>query len=81
MVGATVIVWAIWTSQNDVIFNNAIVMSPMQVIYKSTYWTLFWSLLQKKDQLLLKDASLQLEIITMDIFTWNGWRFSNRLEV
>jgi hypothetical protein len=30
--------WAIWTSQNGVIFNNAIVMSPMHVIYKSTYW-------------------------------------------
>jgi hypothetical protein len=55
---------AIWTSRNDVIFNNIIVMSPMQVIYKSTYWIRFWSLLQKKkNQLLLKDASLMLEII------------------
>jgi hypothetical protein len=58
MVKAATIVWAVWTSQDDVIFNNAIVMSPMQVIYKSACWIQFWSLLQKnKDQLLLKYAS------------------------
>jgi hypothetical protein len=49
----------------------------LQVIYKSTYWIWYQSLLQKhKDQLLLKDASLQQKIIVMDIFAQNGWQFS-----
>jgi hypothetical protein len=36
--GACTICWTIWLCRNDVIFNNALVLTPMQVIFIGTYW-------------------------------------------
>lgn len=45
--GTCTLCWAIWLSINDEVFNNTRVVTPMQVIFMSTYWIRFWLLLQK----------------------------------
>jgi hypothetical protein len=36
--GAYTICWTIWLCRIDVIFNNALVLTPMEVIFRGTYW-------------------------------------------
>jgi hypothetical protein len=47
--GACTICWAIWLCRNEVIFYNALVPTPMQVIFRGTYWMRQWALLIKED--------------------------------
>jgi hypothetical protein len=35
--------WSIWLSQNDIVFNMTSISSYMQVIFRGTYWTRTWS--------------------------------------
>jgi hypothetical protein len=72
--------WAVWFSQNDIVFNKTPTPFYMQVIYRGTHWTQTWALFQKKkDQPLLLNACRAVETLTMNIFAKHGWRFSNRL--
>jgi len=79
-VGACTTLWAIWLSQNDVVFNKAQVFSSLQVIFRATHWIRFWSLLQKEEgrpPIML--GCRALEVAAMEYFASNGWLFSNRI--
>jgi hypothetical protein len=54
--------WAMWLSCNDVVFNKVAISSSMQVIFRGTHWTRTWANFQKK--------------INQDVATY--WLSSNR---
>jgi len=81
LIGASAFCWAIWISRNDVIFKNSITNSPLQVIFRGTFWIRCWSILSKEEErTILKESSQQLEITAMEILNKFGWKFRNRIE-
>uniref|UniRef100_A0A0A8YZS0 Uncharacterized protein n=1 Tax=Arundo donax TaxID=35708 RepID=A0A0A8YZS0_ARUDO len=73
LVGASALCWALWTSRNNVIFDKAPQHTPMQILFKGTYWFCFWSLLKKKERRLLINVVCQcLETSVMEIFAKHG---------
>jgi hypothetical protein len=82
LVGIGAILWGIWLSRNNVVFDKSLVLSYMQVIYGATHWTRTWSLFQKEEEhQKLQGARCLLETVTMEIFARHGWKFSNRLSL
>jgi len=82
LVGASTICWVIWLTRNGIAFDKTIAPSYLQVIFRGTYWTRSWSLLQKEeDRHLIKMGCTTIEIIAMEVFTRNGRRFSNRVAI
>jgi hypothetical protein len=80
-VGAAAVIWSMWLCRNDQVFNNVTIQSPLQVIFRSTFWIRNWAALQtEENQGWLKAVCSRLEIIAM-VFAKNGWKFSNRLEL
>jgi hypothetical protein len=80
LVGASVIYWAIWLTRNEIIFDKAVAPSYLQVIFRGTYWTRSWCLLQKEeDRQLMRMGCRFIEITAMEVFARHGWRFSNRI--
>jgi hypothetical protein len=71
IVGVGDICWTLWLSCNDIVFNKQTIFTPMQVIYKVTYWIISLWMLQKEEE---KNTSITstLEWVTMEIFTCNG---------
>jgi hypothetical protein len=47
-VGVCAIFWSIWLCRNDVVFYEKRLYSYLQVIFRTTYWTRFWTILQKE---------------------------------
>jgi hypothetical protein len=60
-------------------FYNTRVVTPMQVIFWGTYWICFWALLQKGDERphIIPECCV-LETMSLEIFAFKGWSFSNR---
>jgi len=80
LVGASAICWAIWLTRNDIVFDKVVAPSYLQAIFMGTYWTRFWSLLQKEeDRHLMKMGCKTIETVAMEVFARHGWSFSNRL--
>jgi hypothetical protein len=80
LVGLGAMLWSIWLSQNDIVFNKTSISSYMQVIFRATYWTRTWSVFQKEEhQVFLCLACRLMETLTMDIFVKHGWWSSNKL--
>ena len=78
--GATAFCWAMWLCRNDIIFNNMLIPSFLQVLFRGTYLARFWSMrLQEEGRHMLKTTCSCMESTAMEIFANNGWRFSNRL--
>jgi len=72
-VGASVICWVLWLTRNDIVFDKAIAPSYLQVIFKTTYWTRFWSLLQKEeDRHSVKIGCRTIETAAMEVFARHG---------
>jgi hypothetical protein len=64
---------AIWLSRNDVIFNNAKVPTPLQVIFRGTYWMRQWTILLKgEDEPQVKLGRRLLKTTMMQFFASNG---------
>jgi hypothetical protein len=79
-VGASAMCWTIWLTRNNIVFNKAAAPSYLQVIFRGTYWTRYWSLLQKEeDRQMIMMGCRSIETTAMEIFTRYGWRFSNRI--
>ena len=79
LVGASAICWVLWLTRNDIVFDKAIALSYLQVIFKATYWIRFWSLLQKEeDRHSVKMGHRTIQTAAMTVFATHGWRFSNR---
>ena len=47
LVGAAAICWALWSSRNDAVFSQKFPNSYLQVIFRETHWTRYWSQLFK----------------------------------
>jgi len=78
--GIAAMLWAIWLSRNDVVFDKAPIPSFLQVIFRGAYWAWFWALrLKEEDRQIMRMACRVLESAAMDVFANNGWRFSNRI--
>jgi len=72
-VGACALCWTIWLCRNDVVSDNALVSTPMQVVFRGTHWIRFWAQMQKEeDRLQMKWGCRVLEITMMRIFSSNG---------
>jgi hypothetical protein len=41
--------WTIWLSQNDIVFNKIQFSSYMQVAFRGTHWTRTWVSFQKEE--------------------------------
>jgi hypothetical protein len=55
------------------VFDKAISLSYLQVIFKETYWTRSWALLLKEeDRLLIKAGCRTIETATMEVFIRYG---------
>jgi hypothetical protein len=79
-VGASAMCWMIWLTRNNIVFNKAAAPSYLQVIFRGTYWTRYWSLLQKEeDRQMIMMGCRSIETTAMEIFARYGWRFSNRI--
>jgi hypothetical protein len=80
LIGTGAMLWAMWLSRNEIVFDKTPVLSYMQVIHRATHWTRAWSVFQKEEERnMLQDACRLLETLKMEIFVKYGWRFSNRL--
>jgi hypothetical protein len=80
LVGASAICWALWLTQNDVVFDKATTSSYLQVIFEGTYWTRYWTLLQKEeDHQFMKADCTTIETAAMEVFAGHGCHFSNRI--
>ena len=67
--GASAICWALWLTRNDVVFDEAIASSYLQVIFKGMYWTRYRILLQKEeDRHFMKVGCRIIETAAMEVF-------------
>jgi hypothetical protein len=74
------LLWAIWFTRNDSVFEKKHFKSFMQVILRRAYWLRFWLLLQHEDtREIICSASKALEIVALDILTKNRWKNNNRI--
>jgi hypothetical protein len=68
-VGVCALLWAIWNTRNDYIFNNAKSNSFMKVIPKDTHWICLWSfLLPMERQQALDIGCNRLERVSRDLY-------------
>jgi len=73
LVGASAICWTIWLTRNDIVFDKILAPSYLQVIFRGTYWTRSWSLLQKEeDRHSMKMGCRSIETIAMEVFARYG---------
>jgi len=42
-VGSAALMWVIWCTRNDLIFEKKIFSSFMQAVFRGAYWLRFWS--------------------------------------
>ena len=81
LVEATTMCWAIWKTRNDAALNRSFPNSYLQVIFRETYWTRFWSQLSKEEEKnLIKKQCQHLEGLALEVFSRSGWNFRSRIE-
>ena len=76
-VGVCALLWAIWNTRNDVIFNNANQSSFMQVIPLAIHWIRMWSYLQPTA--VLDSGCSRLILVAHELYTQCSWRFDLRI--
>jgi hypothetical protein len=75
-----VMLWAIWLSRNDDVFNKVSISSSMQVIFRGTYWTRTWANFQKAQMKKTSQSACRvIESLAMEIFAKHGWWSIDRL--
>jgi hypothetical protein len=69
------LLWAIWLTRNEVVFDKYKPKSLLQVLFRGTHWLRQWANLQRhddrKDQLI--SVAQHLETSTLEFFGSNGW--------
>ena len=78
-VGAIAVIWSLWLSRNDKVFNDKDV-SHLQVLYRCTGILRTWSTLQRvgyRD--LFTEACARLEEVARDILSQHGWPLDRRI--
>ena len=78
--GLCALCWPIWLSRNDIVFHKSQKQTCLRILFRATYLARTWMLLQKEeDKDTISTACRAMESTAMEIFTKNGWLFSNRL--
>jgi hypothetical protein len=75
------LIWALWTSRNDLVFDNSPTKTYMHVLFRGPYWLHQWAQLRRHeedDKLLLKACGI-LETLVIQIFANFGWHSRNRI--
>jgi hypothetical protein len=68
-VGFAAICWVLWLNRNDVVFQNLVANSHLQVLFRTTYWIRQWSMLSKEEEgRNLKEGCRRLEGLVMHFF-------------
>jgi hypothetical protein len=82
LVGIRAMLWVIWLSRTDMVFNKVTISSSMQVIFRGTHWTRTWTKFQKESKRkLLRTICHLIETMTMEIFVRHGWWSTSRLSL
>jgi hypothetical protein len=72
---AAALLWAIWLTRNEIVFDKCKPKSLLQVLFRGTHWLRQWASLQRhedlKDQLI--SAAKYLETSALAFFGSNGW--------
>ena len=80
-VGLCALIWAIWNTRNDYIFNNAKSSSFMQVVPMAIHWIRTWSFLQPMEKrVVLASGCNRLEQVARDLYSQCSWRFDRRIQ-
>lgn len=68
-VGACALLWAIWSTRNDFVFNKSSKTTFLQVISRTTHWIRMWSFLQPEQQRRAIDFGCnRMETVAWDLF-------------
>ena len=79
-VGACALLWAIWNTRNDFVFNKSKTNSFLQVIPRATHWIRMWSYLQPEELRQDMDSGCnRLETVARDLCNRFGWRPFSRI--
>ena len=74
LVAAAALIWAIWLTRNEVIFEKARPRTFLQVLFRGTHWLRQWASLQRQDE--HKDMLVQtcrhLEVSALEFFGSRG---------
>jgi hypothetical protein len=74
-VGACALLWAIWNTRNDFVFNKQKKYSFLQVIPLATHWIRLWSYLRPVEQRQdMESGCSRLETVARDLFSQCSWR-------
>jgi len=75
LTAASALLWAIWITRNEVVFDKCKPKSLLQVLFRGTHWLRYWANLQRhedlKDQMI--SVAQHLETSALDFFGSNGW--------
>jgi len=75
LTAASALLWAIWITRNEVVFDKCKPKSLLQVLFRGTHWLRHWANLQRhedlKDQMI--SVAQHLETSTLGFFGSNGW--------
>jgi hypothetical protein len=79
-VGVCAVIWALWNTRNDSVFNKPKNNAFLLVIPMATHWIRMWSYLQQEEQRAAMDSGCnRVETVARDLFSWCGWRSHKRL--
>jgi len=72
---AAALLWAIWITRNEVVFDKCRPKSLLQVLFRGTHWLCQWASLQRHDDLKdqLISAAQHLETSALHFFSSIGW--------
>ena len=75
LTAAAALLWAIWLTRNEVVFDECKPKSLLQVLFRGTHWLRQWANLQRhedlKDQMI--SVAQHLEKSALEFFGSNGW--------
>ena len=79
--GVCAFLWAVWNTQNDVVFNKIRVAHFLQVVHRAIYWIHLWSFLLPPQQRTLMDAGCaRLMAVVRAICCQHGWQHTRRIQ-
>jgi len=75
LIAASALVWTIWLTRNEIVFDKCKLKSLLQVLFRRTHWLQQWAILQRHEDLkdLLISATTRLETSALVFFSSNGW--------
>jgi len=83
LTAAAALLWAIWISRNEIVFDKCKPKSFLQVLFRETHWLHQWASLQRleglKDQLVT--VAVHLEASALAFFSSNGWLAHRHVDV